>query len=99
MLGRSHPFPWTALRSRRRSSCLPGSDSGCKLMLQRCFHLSLFLSAAAMGSAAEVDYLRDVKPILTKHCYACHGAWKQNAGLQLDTGAAIRKGGESGPAV
>lgn len=71
----------------------------CIVMFQRLLHLSLFLSAAAMGSAAEIDYLRDVKPILTKHCYACHGAWKQNAGLRLDTGAAIRKGGESGPAV
>ena len=59
----------------------------------------LFFFAVASSSAAEVDYLRDVKPILTKHCYACHGAWKQNAGLRLDTGAAIRKGGESGPAV
>src|SRR5687768_5995937 len=69
-------------------------------MLHRVSQLCMALiSLTADLSAAEVDYVREVKPILTKHCYACHGAWKQNAGLRLDTGAAIRKGGESGPAV
>ena len=46
-----------------------------------------------------VDYVQQVKPILTQRCYACHGALKQKAGLRLDTGAAIRRGGESGAAV
>ena len=48
---------------------------------------------------AGVDYLRDVKPVLSKRCYVCHGALKQNAGLRLDTAASIRKGGDGGPAV
>src|SRR4051794_32406944 len=39
-----------------------------------------------------VDYLRDVKPLLSKHCYACHGALKQKAGLRLDTASMMRKG-------
>ena len=39
-----------------------------------------------------VDYLRQVKPILTQRCYACHGALKQKGGLRLDTGEAIRRG-------
>ena len=46
-----------------------------------------------------VDYASDVKPILSKHCFACHGAVKQKAKLRLDTAASIHKGGESGPAV
>jgi hypothetical protein len=46
-----------------------------------------------------VDYLRDVKPLLAKHCVGCHGAEKPRAGLRLDTAAAARKGGSSGPAV
>src|SRR5437588_7180396 len=59
-----------------------------------------FALFAARGSAAEpVDYVRDVKPILAKNCYACHGADKQKAELRLDTAAAARKGGISGPAV
>ncbi len=44
------------------------------------------------------DYVRDVKPLLAKHCYACHGALKQKSGLRLDTVALMRKGGDSGPA-
>jgi len=46
-----------------------------------------------------VDYEREVKPILREHCSACHGALKQNNGLRVDTGEALRKGGESGAAV
>ena len=49
--------------------------------------------------AQGVDYLRDVKPLLAHKCYACHGALKQQAGLRLDTGLSILKGGESGPSV
>ncbi len=58
-------------------------------------------SAAAelVVDRVEVDYLRDVKPILKARCYACHGAWKQEAGLRVDTARQIRQGGESGAAV
>jgi hypothetical protein len=31
-----------------------------------------------------VDFIRDVQPILSKHCYSCHGEKKQKAGLRLD---------------
>jgi mono/diheme cytochrome c family protein len=59
----------------------------------------LFLAAGLVPAADAVDYLRDVKPILAKHCYACHGADKQRSGLRLDTAAAALKGGNAGPAV
>ncbi len=59
--------------------------------------LALLLPTAANDGA--VDYLRDVKPLLTKRCYACHGALKQKADLRLDTAVSIREGGFSGPAV
>ncbi len=49
--------------------------------------------------SAEVDYLAEVKPLLLKHCGACHGPIRQKGGLRLDTAAAIRTGGESGTAV
>jgi mono/diheme cytochrome c family protein len=62
--------------------------------------LPVWLFLAGFVSAADaVDYLRDVKPILAKHCYACHGADKQRSGLRLDTAAAALKGGNAGPAV
>ena len=49
--------------------------------------------------AAEVDYVRDIKPILTARCSACHGAVRQKAGLRLDAGQLVRKGGKKGPVV
>ncbi len=56
-------------------------------------------SSADESSAATVDYLADVKPLLKAKCYACHGALKQEGGLRVDTAAAIRQGGDSGSAV
>ena len=50
-------------------------------------------------SAAEVDYIRDVKPILSARCFACHGAVRQKAGLRLDARALIHKGSKSNPVI
>ena len=55
--------------------------------------------AADAPQAAAVDYVRDIKPLLQTHCWACHGATKQEGGLRLDTAAALRAGGDSGPAL
>ena len=57
------------------------------------------LFAARLGAGQPVDYARQIKPLLKDHCYACHGALKQQAKLRLDTVALITKGGKSGPAV
>jgi len=64
-------------------------------------YLALIVAFLLPGvlTAQAVDYLRDIKPILAKNCYACHGAKMQQRGLRLDTAAAILKGSGSGPAV
>ncbi len=49
--------------------------------------------------AAESDFARDIQPILNAHCVECHGTKKQENGLRLDYGAALLRGGDSGPAV
>jgi mono/diheme cytochrome c family protein len=49
--------------------------------------------------AAEVDYLRDIKPLLAEHCIRCHGVQKQESGLRLDNAKTMRTGGNSGPAI
>jgi mono/diheme cytochrome c family protein len=64
----------------------------------------LTLCAAALlpvltRAVEPVDYVRDVKPLLAKHCIACHGPDKQRSGLRLDTAASALKGGNSGPAI
>ncbi len=58
----------------------------------------LLLSTVA-HAADEVDYLRQVKPVLAARCVSCHGALKQEASLRLDTVADMRTGGDSGPAI
>src|SRR5438270_5562215 len=61
--------------------------------------LGVFASASSLRADEPVDYLRDVKPIFTKHCVACHGASKHRADLRLDTAANAMKGGNSGAAI
>jgi hypothetical protein len=60
------------------------------------FHWSC---AAASLAESQVDYLQQVKPILTDRCYACHGALKHEGGLRLDSAALVVKGGDSGAAI
>ena len=61
--------------------------------------LSTLLLAIAANAVSAADYLRDVKPLLEHKCYACHGAFKQQAGLRLDTAAALKQGGDSGTPI
>ena len=39
--------------------------------------------------------MRDVRPILQKHCYPCHGAEKQKSNLRLDIKSECAQGGET----
>ena len=41
----------------------------------------------------------DIVPILLRRCASCHGAHRQEAGLDLRTKSAILHGGKSGPAI
>ncbi len=59
----------------------------------------VIISISTPSAGNSVDYIRDIKPVLAKRCYACHAALKQKAGLRLDTAASILQGGESGSAV
>ena len=64
------------------------------------FILTLFVLVTPKLFADDpVDYTRDIKPILSRHCYECHDAKKQQGGLRLDTAVELRKGGDSGDPV
>ncbi|MFM7205869.1 MAG: DUF1549 domain-containing protein [Planctomycetaceae bacterium] len=55
------------------------------------------LTAAFCPAAlAEVDFSRDVQPLLAKRCFACHGPDTQEGGLRLDGQAASRADLDSG---
>ena len=55
------------------------------LLAVSCYTLVLSIQADSAGSA--IRYNKDVLPILSKHCFACHGPDKQQrkADLRLDT--------------
>ncbi|MFK7909969.1 MAG: PSD1 and planctomycete cytochrome C domain-containing protein [Akkermansiaceae bacterium] len=60
------------------------------------------LANAASVHAEDIVFNRDVRPILSQHCFACHGfdAHERKGKLRLDTMAGALKGGESGkPAI
>ncbi len=56
---------------------------------------------AALPPAAEtdVDFRRDIEPLLEQRCATCHGLQQQMSGLRLDSRAAALRGGYSGPAI
>jgi uncharacterized protein DUF1549/uncharacterized protein DUF1553/cytochrome c len=56
---------------------------------------------AASAAAQEIDFLRDVRPILATRCYRCHSESldKQEAGLKLDKFATLIKGSDEGAVV
>lgn len=62
---------------------------------------ALVLPQFAWGETPEEFFEKKIRPVLVKHCYECHSAAenKSRGGLQLDTRAGIRHGGDTGPAV
>lgn len=61
--------------------------------------LALIAVLPAALSAQEVDFVRDVQPVLKRNCYACHGPGMQQSGFRLDDPAAALKGGYSGASI
>ncbi len=62
----------------------------------------LFSVAAVVVSSAradEISFERDIRPILTSRCVACHGANKQKGELRLDAKSLALRGGESGAVI
>lgn len=65
--------------------------------------LAAILNVSAQTFAGEDEdfFEKKIRPILVEHCYACHSAQGADieGGLRLDSRDAMRRGGESGPAV
>ena len=55
--------------------------------------LSFFL---IFGSLSAVDYEKEIRPILEKHCIDCHGPNKQKSRLRVDKRVTLLRGGDSG---
>ena len=56
---------------------------------------------ASLPTPAErkVSFDADVKPILTAHCFPCHGGAKEKGGLKLDNLKAALAGGNGGAVI
>jgi len=61
--------------------------------------LITLLPVAVRGDDGVDFFEKKVRPVLVEHCHSCHAGKKEKGGLRLDTPDAIRKGGDSGPAV
>ncbi len=46
-----------------------------------------------------VDYVTEIKPLLTQRCSSCHGAETQKSGFRVDSATELLKGGDTGEAV
>jgi hypothetical protein len=59
-----------------------------------------FPAGAQQPSAKQTQFFENqVRPVLAKNCFRCHGPEKQRSGLRLDSRSGALTGGESGPAV
>ena len=71
--------------------------------------LLLFLVARSAPVADAADrnsnpqavelFEKQVRPVLAKHCYSCHGSSQQSSSLRLDSRERMLKGGDKGPAI
>src|SRR5262245_18508624 len=54
----------------------------------------------AKPTAAQLEFFETkVRPVLADHCYSCHGAKKQSAGMRFDTPTGLKTGADDGPVI
>src|SRR5262245_38363970 len=61
--------------------------------------LLLSLTVGAAHAADAPTFETDVQPIFKAKCFACHTGSTPQAGLDLQSPAAVLRGGKSGPAI
>ncbi len=58
--------------------------------------VAMGFAGTCAAEAAPPDFVKDVRPILEKNCFGCHGPEKQKSNYRLDVRDIALKGGESG---
>jgi hypothetical protein len=86
--GRSLPrsLDSCSARSLRSDNELMNTTLNMVSMIRSVMPAWLCLVVASIGHADEIDFNRDIRPILSENCFHCHGPdiEKQEAGLRLD---------------
>ena len=57
---------------------------------------ALGVAGTCLAQVAAPDFAREVRPILERSCFGCHGPEKQKNGYRLDVREVAIKGGDSG---
>ena len=71
-----------------------------QLLFRSILELVVFTAATGLSADDGTNLVEtNIRPLLIEHCQKCHGPIKQEAGLRLDSRAAMMTGGEHGPAV
>lgn len=60
---------------------------------------ALLANAPEFIKEQEQFFENEIRPVLVKRCFSCHGEKKQFAELRLDSLKGMLKGGETGPAI
>ena len=92
------------LMDSRRDRIVPGKNnmSEANRMIQSSSKLIsgvVLFATSLTASAEEIDFQRDIAPILEERCIYCHGEDEQESGLRLDRRADMLRGGDSGLAA
>ena len=57
------------------------------------------VSTDSTASKEKIDFVRDVQPLLKRHCFKCHASDKREGGFRLDVRSAAFAGGDEGIAI
>ena len=57
------------------------------------------LAVSAQAADKQIDFAKEIQPILKKSCIQCHGSEKHKGDLRLDSKEAAMKGGKDGLAI
>jgi hypothetical protein len=57
------------------------------------------LAISGVAQAEDIDFSKQIRPILSATCYKCHDAKKQKGKLRMDTLELLQKGGKDGKIV
>lgn len=73
--------------------------TGCLLILCQSIFPATVSANEKSAPAAQVDFLKQIRPLFQAKCYSCHGREVQEGGFRLDLKSRALEGGDSGVAI